>query len=62
VTAYPGIRTGLLVTLAARHNNDHRFITSLNLINLGGFMGKYFIGWLLGVPVFVLVLIYLFFH
>jgi hypothetical protein len=25
-------------------------------------MGKYFLGWLLGVPVVVLVLIYLFFH
>jgi len=25
-------------------------------------MGKYLIGWLLGVPVFVLVIIYLFFH
>jgi hypothetical protein len=25
-------------------------------------MGKYFIGWLFGVPVFVLVLIYLFMH
>jgi len=25
-------------------------------------MGKYFLAWLLGVPMFVLVLIYLFFH
>jgi len=25
-------------------------------------MGKYFLAWLLGVPFFVLVLIYLFFH
>ena len=25
-------------------------------------MGKYFLGWLLGVPVFVLVLLYFFFH
>ena len=25
-------------------------------------MGKYLIGWLLGVPVFVLVILYLFFH
>jgi hypothetical protein len=25
-------------------------------------MGKYFIGWLLGVPAIVLVLLYLFFH
>jgi hypothetical protein len=25
-------------------------------------MGKYFIAWLLGVPAFVLVLFYLFFH
>jgi len=25
-------------------------------------MGKYLIGWLLGVPVFVLVILYFFFH
>jgi hypothetical protein len=25
-------------------------------------MGKYFIGWLLGVPAIVLVILYLFFH
>jgi len=25
-------------------------------------MGKYLVGWLLGVPVFVLVILYLFFH
>jgi len=25
-------------------------------------MGKYFLGWLLGVPAIVLVLLYLFFH
>jgi hypothetical protein len=25
-------------------------------------MGKYFLGWLLGVPVVVLVLVYFFFH
>ncbi|MEO8164065.1 MAG: hypothetical protein ABI619_01585 [Betaproteobacteria bacterium] len=25
-------------------------------------MGKYFLGWLLGVPFFVLVILYLFFH
>ena len=25
-------------------------------------MGKYFIGWLLGVPVFVLVILYFLFH
>jgi len=25
-------------------------------------MGKYFIGWLLGVPAIVLVVLYLFFH
>jgi len=25
-------------------------------------MGKYFIGWLLGVPAVVLVILYLFFH
>jgi hypothetical protein len=25
-------------------------------------MGKYFLGWLLGVPIFVLVLLYFFFH
>jgi len=25
-------------------------------------MGKYFLGWLLGVPVVVLVLLYFFFH
>jgi len=25
-------------------------------------MGKYFLGWLMGVPVVVLVLLYLFFH
>jgi len=25
-------------------------------------MGKYFIAWLLGVPAFVLVILYLFFH
>ena len=36
--------------------------TFLNLNNLGDFMGKYFLAWLLGVPMFVLVLIYLFFH
>jgi hypothetical protein len=28
----------------------------------GGFMGKYMIGWLLGVPVSVLVVIYLISH
>jgi hypothetical protein len=33
-----------------------------NRNKLGGSMGKYFLGWLLGVPVFVLVLIYFFFH
>jgi hypothetical protein len=27
-----------------------------------GVMGKYFVGWLLGVPVVVLVIIYLFMH
>jgi hypothetical protein len=26
------------------------------------FMGKYIIGWLLGVPAIVLVILYLFFH
>jgi hypothetical protein len=26
------------------------------------FMGKYLVGWLLGVPVFVLVILYFFFH
>jgi len=25
-------------------------------------MGKYFIGWLLGIPAIVLVILYLFFH
>jgi len=25
-------------------------------------MGKYLVGWLLGVPVFVLVILYFFFH
>jgi len=25
-------------------------------------MGKYFLGWLLGVPAIVLVIVYLFFH
>lgn len=34
----------------------------LKLSNLGVLMGKYFLAWLLGVPMFVLVLIYLFFH
>lgn len=28
----------------------------------GAIMGKYLVGWLLGVPVFVLALIYLFVH
>ncbi len=32
--------------------------------NLSGdkIMGKYLVGWLLGVPVFVLVILYFFFH
>jgi hypothetical protein len=28
----------------------------------GDIMGKYFIGWLLGVPAIVLVILYFFFH
>ena len=30
--------------------------------NQENFMGKYFLAWLLGVPMFVLVIVYIFFH
>jgi hypothetical protein len=36
--------------------------TSTKHTSKGNIMGKYFIAWLLGVPAFVLVLFYLFFH
>ena len=43
--------------------NHHRFRGIVSALDLTGedVMGKYLLAWLLGVPVFVLVLVYLFF-
>ncbi len=41
---------------------DWRRWSTYQLSDGATIMGKYLLGWLLGVPVFVLVLVYLFFH
>jgi hypothetical protein len=45
-----------------RQSPSNRFCGEFRPCNLEMNMGKYFLGWLLGVPVVVLVLIYLVFH
>jgi hypothetical protein len=39
-----------------------RNLSSIHITSEENDMGKYFVGWLLGVPVFVLVIAYFFFH
>jgi hypothetical protein len=49
--------------VCASELNRHRFRCIVSALDLNGvnIMGKYLVAWLLGVPVFVLVIVYLFF-
>ena len=41
---------------------DEHIVSSTARFIKENIMGKYFLAWLLGVPVFVLVIVYIFFH